>query len=240
MTSGLLVRVGIDSTYGKWNAPCSEREFCYVPMGATKVTEDYDTGYGRYRESVQRFVPPSAPLRAQWPRRLPREAHFDPDFDYLTYGDGGQRAARIKEVLASGDDNFIVFYAGLRSIDTARLVYSIIGFYRIDRITPAPRVPRRYWHRNAHTRPNGCRDESQVVVFARRGESGRLVNHIPIGEYRRRAYRVTNTLLETWGGIDVLDGYIQRSVFLPRFHDPDRFLNWFHGQNPIMIARNNP
>ncbi len=240
MAAGLLIRVAIDSTFGKWNGPCSAREFCYVPMGATEVTEDYDPGYAPYRKAVQNFVPPGASSLVQWPRRLPREAHFDPDFKHLTYGDGGQRATRITDVLSNGDHNFIAFYAGLRSVETASLVYSIIGFYTIDHTLAAPRVPRSNWHLNAHTRPNGCTDAGQLVVFARRGESGRLTQHIPIGEYRQRAYRVTNDLLVTWGGLDVTDGYIQRSVFLPRFLNPDRFLNWFRQQNPIMIARNNP
>jgi len=209
-------------------------------MGTSELTEDYDRGYTPYRTAVEAFLPPSAPAFVQWPRRLPKEAHFDPDFEQLTYGDGGQRAVRIKDLLSMGNDNFIVFYAGLRSVQTAKLIYSIIGFFTIERIVDAPLVPNDDWHRNAHTRPNGCADPGQIVVFAKRGQSGRLIEHIPIGEYRRRAYRVTNKLLDEWGDIDVRDGYIQRSAFLPRFKDAKRFLRWFHKQTPSMITRNNP
>lgn len=240
MTKGLLVRVAIDSTSGGWNAPCTDRDFCYVPMGVSELTENYDRGYAAYRKAVERLLPPSASAAVRFPRRLPREAHFDPDFEQLTYGDGGQRAARIKDFLSTGSDNFIVFYAGLRSVQTTKLIYSIIGFFAIDRVVDAQLVPCADWHRNAHTRPNGCADGGQIVVFAKRGQSGRLIEHIPIGEYRRRAYRVTEKLLDEWGNLDVRDGYIQRSAFLPSFNDAKRFLRWFRNQRPSMIARDNP
>jgi hypothetical protein len=115
-----------------------------------------------------------------------------------------------------------------------------IGFYASERITAAPDIPRSDWHRNEHTRPHSCLDQGEVVVFARPGGSGRLLEHIPIGEYRQRAYRVTKELLNEWGNIDVKSGYIQRSAFLPRFFDAERFLDWFQRQKPTMIARNNP
>jgi hypothetical protein len=240
MKTGLLIRVAIDSTAGGWNSPCSERDFCYVPMGVTSLSEKYDPRYGPYRSAVELMVPASAPSRTQWPLRMPTEAHLDPDFENLTYGDGGQRAARMRSVLSNGNNSFIVFYAGLRSIQTNKLVYSIIGFYTIERIVAAPDVPPSDWHRNEHTRLNGCCDQGQVVVFARPGESGRLLNHIPIGEYRQRAYRVTKEILNEWGNIDVKNGYIQRSAFLPRFLDAERFIAWFHAQKPTMVAKNNP
>jgi len=240
MKTGLLIRVGIDATSGGWNSPCSDSGFCYVPMGVTALSEHYDPRYSCYRSAVEKLVPTSAPSSVQWPLRLPSVAHFDPDFKNLTYGDGGRRAARMQSVLSDSNDSFIVFYAGLRSIRTGELIYSIIGFYVIDRIISAPNVSPKDWHRNEHTRPNGCFDETQVVVFARPNKSGRLVAHIPIGSYRHGAYRITRTLLNEWGGLDVNDGYIQRSAFLPGFLNADRFLNWFYKQKPTLIACDNP
>ena len=241
MKTGLLIRIGIDATSGGWNSPCCLRGFCYVPMGSSDdLTENYDPEYRPYQRAVSALVPASAPAYIRWPRRLPRRGHFDPDFDQLTYGDAAQRAASIRSVLSDSDERFIVFYAGLRSIHTGKLVYSIIGFYVIDRIVAGPNVPRHEWHRNAHTRGGGCSDEGTVVLFARRGASGRLLHHIPIGSYRRRAYRVTGELLDEWGGLGVKDGYIQRSVFLPRFLDGERFLRWFWRQKPTLIPKNNP
>jgi hypothetical protein len=182
-------------------------------MGWTQLTKDYDSGYEPYRRAVAALVPDSAPAYIRWPTHLPKEGHFDPDFDELTYGDAGQRAKRMREFLSVGNDDFIVFYAGLRSIHTGKLIYSIIGFYTIDRIVSGPLVPQVDWHRNAHTRPDGCADDSHVVVFARPGQSGRLLEHIPIGSYREGAYRVDRELLDAWGGLDVENGYLQRSVF---------------------------
>jgi len=241
MRNGLLVRVGIDSTSGGWNAPCSDAGFCYVPMGSSKgLTTEYDPRYKPYENAVSNFLANSADSKVSWPVLLPDIGHFDPDFDYLTYGDRHQRGARIQEVLGDATNSFIVFYAGLRDVDSGELSYSIIGFYDIACIKPASSVLPADWPKNEHTRPDGCKDQSTVIVFAHRGRSGLLRHHIPIGTYRRRAYRVTTKLLKDWGGLDVKDGFIQRSVFLPQFRDSDSFLGWFQDQNPQLIAKNNP
>jgi len=244
MAIGLLIRVGIDSTYG-WNPPCCEQSFhfCYVPIGEDyNLTEHYDPAYQPYEQVVTAFVPEHAPRSVHWPRRLPRHGHFDPDFRHLTYGDERNKAERICEVFEGNenDKKFIVFYAGLRSIQTGNLCYSIIGFFTVKDIKCAPDVPRRDWHRNAHTRNGGCNDAGTVIVFADKSKSGRLCKHIPIGEYRNRAWRVTPGLLEKWGGLNVKDGYIQRSAFLPHFCDGDRFLRWFWQQKPEPVCEDNP
>jgi hypothetical protein len=213
--------------------------FCYIPMGSSDdLTENYDTDYHPYRDAVSAFIPDSAHPRAHWPSRLPKQGHFDPDFMHLSYGDVNQRGKQISSHLAQGD--FIVFYAGLRSVHTGNLCYSIIGFYAIDAVLPCWSIPPEDRHRNAHTL-NGCtKDKNDIVVFGRPGESGRLLKHIPIGEYRRRAYRVRQDILDEWGGLDVKDGYIQRSVFLPSFTDGEKFLRWFRLQNPELLSVNNP
>lgn len=239
MNNGLLIRVAIDSTSGGWNGPCGDADFCYIPMGNSKhLSKNYDRAYQPYRKFVESFLPASAHPRTHWPIRLPRSGHFDPDFEHLSYGDGGQRGSRIRSHLAEG--GFIVFYAGLRSIHSGNLCYSIIGFYAIDRVLSGPNVRRADWHRNAHTRGGGCTDDGCVVVFARTGESGRLRHHIPIGSYRSGAYRVRRALLAEWGGLDVRDGYIQRSVHLPAFNDPKRFLRWFRRTPHELLSLNNP
>lgn len=250
MATGLLIRVGIDSTYG-WNAPCCEQSFrfCYVPIGENaNLTEQYDPAYLPYQQVVEAFVPEDAPRSAHWPRRLPRQGHFDPDFRHLTYGDVKNKGKRICEVFEENgnDKKFIVFYAGLRSIQTGNLCYSIIGFYTVKSFKCGPDVPRRDWHRNHHTRNGGCEDKGTVIVFADKSESGRLCKHIPIGEYHNGAWRVIPKKLELWGGLcrkdgkPVKHGYIQRSAFLPRFCNGDRFLAWFYQQKPELVCGNNP
>jgi hypothetical protein len=51
---------------------------------------------------------------------------------------------------------------------------------------------------------------------------------------------VRNDILDAWGGLDVNDGYIQRSARLPEFKNAAKFYRWFLAQNPELVARNNP
>jgi hypothetical protein len=57
---------------------------------------------------------------------------------------------------------------------------------------------------------------------------------------RGGVYRVRNDLLEAWGGLDIKDGYIHRSVRLPAFLNAERFYRWFRAQEPELVAENNP
>ena len=233
----LLLRVGIDSTDGGWQAPVRAKtgEFAYVP-----ITEDRDDKPPR-RGLVRRFdefIDPVAKLGAELPSRLlGKAAHLDPDFDYLTYGDQGQRARRIRN-LSPGD--LLVFFAALKPVEEPghSLIYAIIGLYVIEEIVNAKDVPRGRWKENAHTRRVAKKDD--IVVRAKPRVSGRLNRCIPIGEYRNNAYRVRQQLLRAWGGLQVRDGYIQRSANPPHFRDADSFYRWFRSRSPGVIAANNP
>jgi hypothetical protein len=232
---GLLVRVGIDSTYGKWNAPVrnATREFAYVSI-PEEATE-------RLRGGMIRYYDEFIPVVTQFAQALPeplhgRPTHLDPDFESLTYGDQGQRG-RLITTLA--EDDFLVFYAGLRPIDgpSHPLFYAIIGFYVIEEIVPAMGIAPERWPENAHTRRvPGIHD---IVVRAKRGVSGRLRLAIRIGTWRNGAYRVLPDLLTGWGDLSVRDGYIQRSARLPEFRDAEMFYRWFLAQRPELVAENN-
>ncbi len=89
MSEGLLVRVAIDSTAGRWNAPCSDDgRFCYLPMGSSKsprhMGTNYDPAYKKYRKFAEQLLDGPVPRRCLWPAKLPRirYAHFDPDFSH--------------------------------------------------------------------------------------------------------------------------------------------------------------
>jgi hypothetical protein len=233
--NGLLVRVGIDSTDGCWNAPMrlATGEFAYVTITDTKPLRD---GLTRLYDE---FVPIVARFGEQLPSELPgTPTHLDPDFDQVTYGDQGQRAKRITTHLTAGD--LLAFFAALRPVDgpSRPLIYALIGLYVVKEIVPAKSVPKSRWPENAHTRR--VPGETDIVVRARRDVSGRFRRCIPIGELRGGVYRVRNDLLDAWGGLDVKDGYIQRSVRLPAFHDAHRFYRWFLAQKPELLAENNP
>lgn len=163
--------------------------------------------------------------------------HLDPDFERLTYGDVGDRRGSHIRVMTSGD--LLVFYSGMKPLSPCkdRLVYGLIGIFVVDEVVDASDIPSDRWHENAHTRKIK-RGQSDIVVRARAAGSGRFTNLIDIGEYRDRAYRVRNDLLEEWGGLSVKNGYIQRSARPPRFLDPERFLSWLKRMNPNLTHSN--
>jgi hypothetical protein len=232
---GLLVRVGIDSTDGGWNAPMrlESGEFAYITITDTKPLRD---GLAR---SYDEFIPVATRFSKQLPNALlGQPTHLDPDFDQLTYGDQGQRGKRITSLLTTGD--LLAFFAALRPVDgPARpLIYALIGLYVVEEIVAAKSVPKARWSENAHTRR--MPGDGDIVVRAKPSVSGRLRRCIPIGELRDRVYRVRNDLLDVWGGLDIKDGYIQRSVRLPAFLDTVKFYRWFLAQKPELVAENNP
>ncbi len=233
---GLLVRVGIDLTYGGWNAPVDPDtlEFAYVPIpdGAQHVR--LATRYPRVLDAIAPFpgVALPAPLAG-------RAMHLDPDFVHLTYGDDGARRGRGLARLAAGD--FIAFFASLRPTKACdhRLLYALIGFFRVREVTSISSIPRSRWRENAHTRRLE-HSPSDVVVRADPSASGRLRRCIPIGEWRDRSYRVRTELLDRWGHLSCRDGYLQRSAVPPSFLQPERFLCWLHAQRPELLVANNP
>ena len=243
---GILIRVGIDSAYGRWNAPvCFESgHFAYVPIPekiGTKFKPGLERSYSEVLPSLKSFCMEHhcdleddlcfpAPLQSH-------PMHLDPDFETLTYGDQGERRGLRLRDFTNGD--IVAFYAGLRPIKKAeqRLIYALIGLYVINEIVRADDVEKSRWNENAHTRKFN-RGTPDIVVRAKPKLSGRLDRCIPIGEWRSRAYRVKNTLLEEWGGLSVQDGYIQRSVVPPVFLDPQRFYKWFLGQKSRLISGN--
>jgi hypothetical protein len=172
--------------------------------------------------------------------------HLDPDFGQLTYGDQGQRARQIQDKLTMGD--LIVFYAALRDIQpSTRLVYAIIGLYVIEAVLSATSVPTMRWDENAHTRRALSSEASDIVIRAQPGVSGRLERCLPIGSfrvpaedpYKRPCYRVEPSLLATWGGLNIADGFLQRSARLPQFLDASKFYGWFLDQKPVFMNANN-
>jgi hypothetical protein len=176
-------------------------------------------------------------LGEQFPKRLLKQhSHLDPDFEYLTYGDESLRGKPLLG-LVSGD--ILAFYSALRPVKplTGKLTYALIGLYVVDRVTSAEAIPEEDWHKNAHTRREP--DHTDIVVLGREGLSGRLERCIPIGQWRRGAYRVTEELLDEWGGLSVNEGWIQRSGVLPHFLAPQKFYNWFKKQKVGLLPKNN-
>lgn len=243
-----LVRIGIDQTpaYGAWNAPVdpATNEFVYVPIPERPTVPqhpDLATTYASVEPALSAFaaVRPEIPadLVSLPPALAGAPTHLDPDFNHLTYGDDGER--RGKTIAGFKGGELIAFYAGLRPIKPCahRLVYALVGLYRVAGVARVAEFPRARWHENAHLRRAKAKP-TDVVVHADPARSGRLRRCIPIGEFRDGAYRVRRDLLVAWGGLSCRDGFIQRSAVPPLFNDPVRFLSWFEGTGAELVAAN--
>jgi len=237
----ILIRVGVDQTFGQWNAPCNPGtgEFVYVPIPQDKPNA----------EGLAKHYPPMiSPALATFSARngakirlpnqlLGRRMHLDPDFDYLTYGD---TATRGRKWLGFHEDDWIMFYAGLCSVQaSSRLVYGLIGLLVVDCVRRVADVPPFEHDWNAHTRLLD-RTDTDIVVTGKPGLSGRFSRYLEIAEFRNRCYRVRQDLLEAWGGLSVNDGWIQRSANPPLFLNPSRFAEWLRPRLPKLQATNNP
>ena len=239
---GSLFRVGIDQQYGHWNAPVDpkSRQFVYVPIPEER---EFHPGLERsYREiipSLQRFcstVKRDLISELKFPSSGLRYMHLDPDFAELTYGEGPRR----DDLNELNNGGLIAFYSGLRSVHKCddRLIYALIGIYIVDDVVRAVDVPKDRWRENAHTRIRN-RGESELIVRARKLESGRLKECIPIGEWREGAYRVKKEIEEEWGGLKVKNGFIQRNRARPILSDPEKFYQWFLKQGVTLVQENN-
>ncbi len=239
----ILVRVGVDQTYGGWNAPVDPRtgQFVFVPIpdGAKKeYTPNNARKYGEIIAPLAKFAEDCNVTDLRCPETLrQRKMHLDPDFDHLTYGDNGARRGSRIAKLESND--LLVFYSGLRSIiDSKKLVYALIGLFVVEEVVRAVNVPAERRSENAHTRWTVI-SENDVIVRGKSEISGRCDRCIPIGEWRDKAYRICRHIGEAWGGLTVRDGYIQRSAVPPAFVNAEKFYEWFRQQDLKLLKRNN-
>ncbi len=244
--NALLVRIGVDQAYGRWNAPVdSDGRFVYVPIPEKRGTAFHPglvRGYTEMLPALQRFCAEHrCDLHSNlgFPKQLLEQSmHLDPDFEYLTYGDDGARRGARMVNMCKGD--LLVFYSGLRPVHYCEhnLVYALVGLYVVVDVLPVARVPQHKWRENAHVR-KVSRGETDIVVQAKLGVSGRFDRCISIGEWRSGAYRVRQDILEAWGGLTVKDGFLTRSAVPPAFTRPQLFLDWLDRQGVQYIQRNN-
>jgi hypothetical protein len=242
----LLVRIGADQAYGGWNAPVdAEGRFVFVPIPEKQGTAfhpELERRYGEMLPALQRFCSEHGcelfrDLR--FPQALlEHPMHLDPDFECLTYGDNGGRRGAGMVNMVEGD--LLVFYGGLRPVYQCeqKLIYALMGMYVVQEVVAATNVPSQRWHENAHVR-KATPGETDIVVRAKPGGSGRFEKCIPIGEWRAGAYRLRPDIIDAWGGLSVKDGFIQRSAVPPSLNNLPRFLDWLRKQAIQLIERNN-
>lgn len=244
--NGILIRIGIDQTYGGWNAPVdADGRFVYVPIPeklGTLFHPGLERRYGEVLPVLNRFCQEhDCDLYGDlsFPHELLHHPmHLDPDFECLTYGDTGRR--RGAGMLNMGEGDLLAFYGSFRPVHDCdhRLVYALIGIYIVKEVVPVGSVLAERWYENAHVRKAG-HSQHDIIVRAKASVSGRFDQCIPIGEWRDRAYRVRQDILNAWGGLSVNGGFIQRSVVPPTFSEPRQFLNWLQKQRVRLVQRNN-
>lgn len=238
---GLLIRVGIDQTFGEFNAPINPvtNDFLYMPIPQTddEFISGSRTSYSDLLPYFEKWKQRNDAI-IKFPQNLNNiDTHLDPDFDFLTYGDQATgRGLRVGELKK---DDFLVFFASFKPTKECghKLIYALFGFMTVEDVLKVSEVPQDALHTNAHTRIVN-RNKDHLVVFANSTLSGRFSKAIPIGEYRNGAYRVKNDILDLWGGIGVKDGFIQRSVCPPWFNQSEQFLEWFESQHVDFIKSN--
>src|SRR2546426_203561 len=130
----ILVRIGIDHTYGGWNEPVEPTSggFFFVPISDgkeklyTRSNKRRDYEVLAHISSFAERYGVHLPGKLEFPiALLQRNMHLDPDFVHLTYGDNGTR--RGMGIAALGRDDLLIFYAGLRSItEPWGLVYAMV------------------------------------------------------------------------------------------------------------------
>jgi hypothetical protein len=236
---GILLRVGCDQTKtgGSWNAPVNpvSWQYAYVPIPEDEAKHNHFSPCPTYAM----FEPSIRSLGTRLPPALLPQAkvHLDPDFASLTFGqpfkkDRGKLSSRgqIINQLSIGD--FIAFYSAFRPTQVGYkypLAYCLFGIFYIHRKTYVKDLSEKERSQFAHGRRANA--DNDLVVWGAPHNSGRFEQAIPIGEYRRGAYRVGQELLATWGGLTVKDGYIQRSARPPFFENPAKFLDWLGQQS---------
>lgn len=238
---GLLMRVGIDKTFGKYNAPINPatNDYLYMP-----IPEDRHS----FKPGMQTSYDDIAPRFKEWAKdnesetKFPdhlncRNCHLDPDFSCLSYGDQGSGRGNRVGKLIKGD--FLAFFASFKPIRPCphKLIYALFGIMVVDKVVKVSDIFDIDLSLNAHSRITDVNGD-HLVVFAQPEYSGRFRTAIPIGEFRNGAYRVTNDTMNKWGGLDVKDGFIQRSVCPPWFTNTAKFTEWLHGQHPKLIHSN--
>jgi Nucleotide modification associated domain 3 len=233
--NALLVRVGVDlsASGGLWNGPVDSRsyEFVYVPIPETKpVRAGTEKPYRSLVPALSKFgvsLPPQLTLQ---------HMHLDPDFDYLTYGDQGERAKQLLAKVGTKGD-IIVFYAGLKDARVKQLTYAIIGLFFVDEIVLAARMPSAALKSNAHSRRILPDDAQDIVVRASPKASGRLQRCIPLAS-GVTARTVSDVTYWRHGG-PVRQRRLFATTRLPEIRKPESFLHWLHSQAPVLLQANN-
>jgi hypothetical protein len=176
MSKALFLRVGIDSGCGGTLGPIfPDGTFEYVPIPESSQYVSPRSLYfrdlpARHGGTLAQYVPGKYREAA---------AHYDPEFETFTYGDPTRN--KRGQLLRLDDGDLLVFYAGLRPVESraATRLY-IIGYFTVASVEsinatnswPPPNSS--HLLRNAHLRRN--RPDDGLVVVRGHDRASRLLD----------------------------------------------------------------
>lgn len=104
---GILVRIGVDQSYGRWNAPVDlqDGDFVFVPIPEkSKMRPQLEGRYSEILPALQQFARArklDVDMDLRFPSRILAHCmHLDPDFDWLTDLRRQRRPARFGDQTA--------------------------------------------------------------------------------------------------------------------------------------------
>ncbi len=225
----MLLRVGMDKGTDGALAPLfRDGSFVYVPPS------EWDTTSGEGRTFSTMIGWNGCPLATYLPSRVAsRKPHDDPEFVTCTYGDA---SAKRRYLLQLQEGDLLVFYAGLRPIDSrvAAGLY-LIGYFIIERViafdTLAPKQVIQCFERypnNAHAKRRAPVD-NLVIVVGDCTESRLLRDAVHISEGRAmKNGRIGQALSKKCEQLLGIRGFIERSM-PPRIMTSERSIGALSG-----------
>ncbi len=180
----LLLRVGIDKTYGALSPVFADYTYKYIPIYYQNKKEVEKNERRTYRDlGLETYLPIN--LRE-------KIVHLDPEFEMFTYGDPGRvkRSSLLK--LVKGD--LLVFYIGGKEIETnGREGCFVIGYFVVDKVFDWNVSSERQrglvkdeFKENAHI--ISSKSKSNLVIVKGSNQSKKLKKCIPITEPNKKAH----------------------------------------------------
>lgn len=214
----VLLRVGIDSYYGRLHSPLFKNgsfEFIPIPDYSEIDTRTYGNTVGRYGRPLIDYFPE---------RRREREAflpmHVDPEFTTFTYGDPTSPKRGLAKLRPG---NLLVFYSGMQGWDfySPPALY-LCGIFKVDLAGFASQFSekqlREEFGQNFHVRhPSVFRKDRKDLVLVKGGSGSRMFKKAqlvgrrvlrPSGRYWQFVTPEMKAVFGTFGGI----GSLQRST----------------------------
>ncbi len=169
----LFLRVGIDRGCGGTLSPLFEDgtfEYVPIPDKEDMVAPDRGVRYNnllcRHGGTMERYAHQNC------------YAHYDPEFESMTYGE--PNAPKRNQLLSLNHGDYLVFYAGFQGEQIEKGACFVIGYFVVNAVylppidEAWPPQSLAHLHRNAHFRRKSA--EASLVVVEGDSRSSKLLN----------------------------------------------------------------